>query len=212
MSNSTITPSTVPLKAEEIAAHDEESNLRHWTRVEYHRMADAGLFDGSRVELLEGEVWKMSPQRRPHFRTIRAVAEALETAFGDLFDVQQQAPLALGDDGEPEPDIAVVAGYWADYEDHPVSADVKLVVEVSDSSLAKDRVKKAHSYARAGIQDYWIVNLVDRRIEIHRDPSPEGVYQSILIVGPAKSITPLYAPDGQIRVVDLLPPYLDSKL
>lgn len=206
MSSVTITPLTAPPKAEAIAPHGEESSLYHWTRDEYHRMADAGLFDGSRVELLQGEVWKMSPQHRPHFRTIRAVAEALEMAFGDLFDVQQQAPLGLDSDSEPEPDVAVVAGSWADYEDHPVSADVKLVVEVSDSSLAKDRIKKASSYARAGIQDYWIVNLVDRQVEIYRDPSPEGAYQSILILGPTKSIAPLQAPNAEIHVVDLLPP------
>jgi Uma2 family endonuclease len=182
----------------------------HWTRDEYHKMAEIGLFQDTRVELLGGEIWNMSPQRRPHYRTIRAVAEALEAAFGPAFDIQQQAPLGLGSDGEPEPDVAVVAGSWADYDDHPTITDVKLVVEVSDSTLTKDRTKKAHSYAQAGILDYWIVNLVNRQMEIYRDPSPEGVYQSVLILGPAESIVPLNAPDVAIRVADLLPPTTQS--
>lgn len=191
----------------ETSAECDLPDRRHrWTREEYHRIAETGLLGERRVELLDGEVWDMSPQRRPHYRTIRAVADALETAFGDAYDVQQQAPLGLGNDGEPEPDVAVVVGSWADYEDHPTPADVKILVEVSDSTLTKDRTKKAEDYAKAGISDYWIVNLVDRQLEVYRDPSPEGAYQSILILGPAKSIAPLNAPNAQISVTDLLPP------
>jgi Uma2 family endonuclease len=208
MSTAIDTPSkNLGAKAGQPSAEDvSQAGLYHWTRGEYHRMAEAGLFDGTHVELLDGEIWNVSPQRRPHYRTIRAVAEALEAAFGEAFDVQQQAPLGLGDDGEPEPDVAVITGSWADYEDHPTPADVKLLVEVSDSTLTKDRTKKAHDYAQAGIIEYWIVNLVNRQMEIYRDPSPEGIYQSILILGPAKSIAPLNAPDSPIRVADLLPP------
>lgn len=185
---------------------NEEERRHRWTRDEYHRMIEIGLFDDARVELLDGEVWEMSPQRRPHYRTIRAVTDALEAAFGASYDVQQQAPLGLGDNGEPEPDVAVVVGSWADYEDHPTTADVKIVVEVSDSSLTKDRTKKADNYARAGIADYWIVNLVNRQLEVHRNPSPKGAYQSIQILGLAKTVAPLHAPGAQIRVADLLPP------
>lgn len=186
---------------------DLAGGLFLWTREKYHRLADKGILDpDSRVELLDGKIWKISSQRRPHFRTIRTVADALETAFGEGYDVQQLAPIVLNDTTEPEPDVAVVTGQWADYADHPSSQVVMLVVEVSDSTLAKDRTLKAQSYARAGITDYWIVNLVNRQLEVYRDPTPEGVYLSVQFLLPPKSITPLHALTAQIHVADLLPP------
>jgi Uma2 family endonuclease len=210
MSTATGTLSKNPGAIEQLPSAEDtsETGLYHWTRVEYHQMAEAGLFDSTHVELLNGEIWNVSPQRRPHYRTIRAVAEALEAAFGEAFDVQQQAPLGLGDDGEPEPDVAVINGSWADYKDHPTPADVLLLVEVSDSTLTKDRTKKSHDYAQAGILEYWIVNLVQRQLEVHREPQPDGIYQDVQYYGPDEAVDLLALPDAEIRVADLLPPAL----
>ena len=124
--------------------------------------------------------------------------------------VRLQSPMALDDESEPEPDLVVVSGSLADYDRaHPDGA--ALVVEVAESSLAFDREHKASAYARAGIQDYWIVNLVDRVLEVHRDPVADPVavfgwrYRSITTLGPPAAITPLAFPAGQIRIADLLP-------
>ena len=154
----------------------------------------------------------MSPQKRPHFRTIRAVTEALEEAFGLDYDVQQQGPILFRDESEPEPDVAVVAGSWADYDDHPPSRDILLLVEVSDSTLRQDRSKKQRDYASEGITDYWIVNLVHRQLEVYRQPSTDGLYADRSVYLPGDSVTPLNAPGKQITVAALLPPAPESNL
>lgn len=184
-----------------------EDGPHRWTREEYHRMIEAGVFDSARVELIEGEIWDMAPQKRPHFRTIRAVTEALEEAFGLDADVQQQGPVAFLDASEPEPDIAVVSGSWADYDDHPTAADVLLGVEISFSSLAKDRGPKLAAYARAGVEDYWIVNLVHHQLEVYRQPSSSGTYAESSVCRTGESVAFLNAPDKPIAVADLLPPF-----
>jgi Uma2 family endonuclease len=119
-------------------------------------------------------------------------------------------PVALDDESEPEPDLVVVAGSPADYDAaHP--SRVALAVEVADSSLMFDREHKASAYARAGIADYWIVNLVDRVLEVHRDPvgDPLAVfgwrYRSVTILAPPSTVAPLAVPAGPIAVVDVLP-------
>jgi Uma2 family endonuclease len=143
---------------------------RPWTRAEFERAAELGLFGPEeRLELIAGEVVsKVPPQKSPHATAIRAVEEALRTAFRRGFDVRVQLPLALGPDHEPEPDVCVVRGSFRDYRhEHPTSA--VLVVEVSDTTLAFDRFK-AGLYAQAGIPEYWIVNLKDNCLEVQRDP------------------------------------------
>ncbi len=182
---------------------------RRWTREEYYRLGDAGFFDDERVELLDGEIWALPPQKTPHFSAIRRATDVLEELFGEGFEFRQQAPMTLDDGTEPEPDILVVPGSWQDYEDHhPTPPEVRLLVEVSDSTLAKDRGKKAEDYARAGIAEYWIINLVDAQLEVCREPA---VFQSgygykirqVLLAG--DSITPLFAPNASVAVADLLP-------
>ena len=182
---------------------------RRWTREEYYRLGDAGFFEGERVELLDGEIWTLPPQKTPHFSAIRRVTDALEDVFGTAVEFRQQAPMTLDDGTEPEPDVLVVPGSWQDYEDHhPTPAEVRLLVEVSDSTLAKDRGKKARDYARAGIADYWIVNLVDRQLEVLRDPAalPTGPdYKSRQVLLGGDTVTPLAAPGRLVAVADLLP-------
>jgi Uma2 family endonuclease len=184
---------------------------RLWTLDEYNRLADLGLFRNQRVELLEGRIVQMPPQKNFHVIAIDLTSRALQLAFGPGYWVRIQAPLHLRRRSAPEPDLAVVLGTSRDYTgtDHPPTA--LLVVEASDTTLSYDRNRKASTYARAGIADYWIVNLVDRQLEIRRSPMRDSVarhrfrYADEAILSPADMATPLAAPQARIAVADLLP-------
>ncbi len=186
--------------------HPEEASPRRWTREEYYRLGEMGFFDGERVELLDGRIWRLPPQGTPHFTAVRRTTEALEALFGPRYEIRPQGPLILPDSSEPEPDILVVPGTIMDFaKHHPIVTDVILLVEISDSTLAKDRGPKAMDYARAGIEEYWIVNLIHQRLEVHRQPSLEGLYSDIKIYQPGESIQLLNAPGKVVAVADLLP-------
>ncbi|MEK7387019.1 MAG: Uma2 family endonuclease, partial [candidate division NC10 bacterium] len=135
---------------------------RRWTRQEYDRLIEIGLLqEDDPIELIEGRLVVAEPQHDPHARAVELVAEALRLALGRGWRIRVQLPLALGPDSEPEPDVSVVRGTPRDAPSgHPTTA--ALVVEVADSGLRLDRGPKARVYARAGIADYWIVNLIDR--------------------------------------------------
>jgi len=186
-----------------------EPQARRWTREEFYRMGEAGLFNGQRAELIDGEVMVLSPQNWPHAATVDQVAEALRLALPAGFWVRAQLPLALGTSSDPEPDVSVVSGHRADYRDHPTTA--VLIVEVSDTSLDYDRTRKASLYARAGIRDYWIFNLVDRQVEVYRGPAPDATqpyghgYTSTTTLVPPAAVSPLAAPAVSLPVADLLP-------
>lgn len=184
---------------------------RRWTTAEYYRMSDLGLFDDERVELLDGEIWTLPAQKTPHFAAIRRAVDALEAAFGEGFDLRQQVAMTLEDGTEPEPDVLVVPGRWQDYEDHhPTPPEVRLLVEVSDATLRKDRTKKRDDYARAGVADYWITNLVNRQLEVYHNPAlmPDGSpgYKTLLTLFDGDSLAPLSAPNSPVAVADLFPP------
>ena len=184
---------------------------RRWTRQEYDRMIEAGLLTPEdRVELIEGEILAMTPQGSAHATGVSLAQEALRAAFGPRVYVRVQLPLALGSESEPEPDVAVVAGFVRDYRDaHPQSA--LLVVEVADATLTYDGDRKGSLYARAGVPEYWIINLPETRIERHRDPTvmPQACfgwhYRTVDHFGVGDSITPLLLPSVSIAVADLLP-------
>jgi Uma2 family endonuclease len=181
---------------------------RRWTRKEYYRAAEAGIFrPDERLELLDGEILeKMSPQNPPHATGIEDAADALGQAFGPGYRVRQQLPLVLTDRSEPEPDVVVARGTRRDYRArHPTAAQTVLVVEIADSSLRLDRSRKLRSYARAGIPEYWIVNLPERQLEVYRDPSGAR-YRSVIFYTETEAVVPLHAPQSSIRVADLLPP------
>ncbi|MER3473230.1 MAG: hypothetical protein C4335_04200 [Armatimonadota bacterium] len=176
--------------------------LRRFTPEEYHRMAEIGLFDGERVELIEGEIVQMPPIGPTHTVCTHRGFLCLQRLLGDVFFVRMQSPLSLGD-SEPEPDVAVVPGKPTDYiSSHPSTA--VLVVEVAQSSLEYDRQVKGALYARAGIPEYWLVNLEERRVEVYRDPAPDLGYRSRRIYMPGETLTCLQKPDNPISVDDLL--------
>jgi len=173
-----------------------------WTREEYHDLAEAGfLGEDDPVELIEGAIIRMSPQNTPHAVAIRLVHEVLRRVFPeDRYLVHDQLPLALSPDSEPEPDVSVIEGHPRDFlDDHPSSA--ALVVEVADASLQFDRTRKRPLYARHDLPEYWIVNLVDRQLEVHRVPT-EDSYAEITVHSPDDTVS---LRDQLIAVADLLP-------
>jgi len=183
---------------------------RRWTTAEYYRMGELGLFDDERVELLDGEIWTLPPQGTPHFYSAENAGDILLAAFGDGLIVRRHGPITLIDGTEPEPDVVIVPGSKRDYiPAHPIPSQVRLLVEVSDTTLRKDRSTKRDDYARAGIADYWIVNLVHRQLEVYRDPAstPSGhTYKTLLTLFDGDTLAPLSAPSAAIAVGDLFPP------
>ncbi|MGH7332374.1 MAG: Uma2 family endonuclease [Candidatus Rokuibacteriota bacterium] len=183
--------------------------LRRWSRVEYDHLVDLGVFQGEPLELIGGQL-VVAEQGAYHVSAIGTADDALRAILPAGWIVRTQAPVALDDESEPEPDLAVVPGRRADYRaSHPTRP--VLAVEVADSSLGFDRRQKGSLYARAGIQDYWIVNLVDRVLEVYRDPAPDSAgpygwrYQSVTTLGPSAVVIPLAFASSQLAVTDRLP-------
>ncbi len=184
---------------------------RRWTRAEYDSLIEKSVFKpGERLELLAGELLVREPQGSPHATGIRLVAQALRAAFGRGWIVEPQLPLALDDESEPEPDVAVTAGAPRDYlASHPVRP--ALVVEVAESGLAFDRNYKGSLYARARVPEYWIVNLNDHVLEVYREAGPDAsaplgwAYRSTQSLSARDHVTPVAAPTSHIAVADLLP-------
>ena len=192
-------------------SHAERPVLHRWTRHEYERLIDHGFLDeDDPIELLDGLLLVKEPQHSPHRTAVLLVAKAVEGAFGEGWFVQTQSPIILDDRSEPEPDVCVVRGSPRDYVDaHPTRP--ALIVEVAQSGLPIARGRKAAVYARARIADYWIVNLIDRVLEVRREPVRPGParrhwgYAVIETLGADAIIAPLAAPSASIRVADLLP-------
>jgi Uma2 family endonuclease len=183
-----------------------------WTREEYYQMIDLGWFQDRRVELIDGEVIEMPAQKDYHGAAVTLSADALRLAFGRGFWVRNQMSLDLSPRSVPDPDLAIVPGSPQGVTvSTPTPTTALLVVEVSDSTLALDRNHKSSLYAAAGIADYWIVNLVQRQLEVYRDPVADGTqpfgfrYNSRTILDPPDTVSPLAAPQASITVADLLP-------
>jgi Uma2 family endonuclease len=184
--------------------------LRRWKRAEYDRLVELGVFAGEPIELIGGQLVIAEPQYPYHASAISAADYALRAALPPGWTVRTQSPVSLDDESEPEPDLVVVPGRPADYR-HAHPARPVLAVEVAESSAAFDRVHKGSLYARAQLQDYWILNLVDRVLEVYRDPGPNPSapygwrYRSVTTLAPPAVVVPLAFPAVQIAVADLLP-------
>ncbi len=145
-------------------------------------MIETGVLgEDTHVQLVAGALVAMTPQGPAHARLVHRLTRLLVRAVSDDLAVLPQLPLTLLEDSEPEPDLAVVRADEAGSRDHhPRSA--LLVIEIAGDSLRIDRETKASLYARAGVPEYWIVNLAESLVEVHRDPDPSGVYRSKVVV------------------------------
>ena len=179
---------------------------RLWARDEYYRLGDKEVFrPDERTELLDGRIICKVTMNPPHTSAVRRVLKALQIAFGYDFVISGQSSLNLSTRNDPEPDAMVSVGDLPDYDGrHPTPAETLLVVEVSDSTLREDRRYKAGLYARAGIAEYWIVNLNARTLEVRRQPE-SGEYVSLDVYDGAETVAPLAAPNSPVRIADLLP-------
>ena len=176
--------------------------LARWTVDDYHRMIDAGLFVHRRVELLNGWVLQMAPEGPEHADLSTDADEFFVAQAQGRYRVRVAKPITIPEsDSEPEPDIALVKRK-AYRQTHPTPADVFLIIEFADSSLAKDTEAKSKVYAAAGIADYWVANLKDHELIVYREPV-DGTYQVVQRLR-AGRISPLAFPDIELAVKALL--------
>lgn len=174
------------------------------TRDEYDSLVrDGVLHEDDHVELLRGIIVEMTPQGVAHAHAIRELTRHFVLAAGGAFEVLVQLPLSLGEDSEPEPDLALVTpGEVQRPDGHPRTA--VLVVEVAGESLRADRTVKAAIYAGAAIDEYWIVNLDERCVEVHRGPDRQATrYAAVCRVGVTDSLAPAALPGAALPVARL---------
>ena len=178
-------------------------NRKLFTVEEYHKLAEVGILKPSdRVELINGEIITMSPIKSNHAGTVASLVEFLIINLYKKASILSQSPVAISNKSEPEPDI-IVAKYKSDTyrSGHPTSNDTYLIIEVSESTLVYDQSTKAEMYANAGIPEYWIINLIDRQIEIYRQPK-NGEYHFKQIISEEQAV-PAAAIDFSINYSDI---------
>ncbi|MBI3925335.1 MAG: Uma2 family endonuclease [Armatimonadetes bacterium] len=184
---------------------------RKWTRDEYYRLGTAAVFPADeRVELIHGEIVPMSPHDPLHSGAVENLSTVIHRVFGHSHCVRVQLPLSISKDSDPEPDVFVLrhelARQFRQVHTHPNQGN--LVIEVARTSLAYDRLEKHSLYAEAGIPEYWIINLVDRVVEVYREPmedpsAPFGwSYRKVIRYVAGELLCPLFD-DNQLRVDDI---------
>ena len=194
-----------------VLAQLEFPTPRRWTYDEYYQLAGMGLFRDQYVVLVDGGIVVMPPKTELHVAAVILATNAAERAFGSGFTVRSQFPLRAGESDEPQPDVAVVAGDVRQTLRSGRPTIALLVIEVGDPTLAYDRREKSGMYGKAGIADYWIVNLVDCVVEVRRNPTADPHhllghrYDPPQIFGAGHQIHPLAMPSAAVCVDDLLP-------
>jgi hypothetical protein len=168
-------------------------------------MAEAGIFsEDDRVELLEGEIVAMSPIGSRHAACVDRLTQHLVVQVGRRAIVRVQNPIRLGEYSEPQPDLALLKSRPDFYaEAHPGPEDVLLIVEVADQSAAVDREVKVPLYARWGVPEVWVVDLVSERVEVYRQPGAGG-YEQRLTLARGDVVTPQAFSELRLAVADLL--------
>jgi Uma2 family endonuclease len=178
---------------------------RLFTVEDYHRMGDAGIFsDGERVELIDGVIVAMTPIGSPHAGRVKRLNALLTARLGRRAIVQVQDPLLLTPLSEPQPDLAVLkprADFYVSR--HPEAADVLLVIEVADRSRASDRNVKVPLYARAGIAEVWVIDIIESVIDVYRRPLA-GTYRNISRLRSGQRVAIARLPRSTLRVSDIL--------
>ncbi|NER45338.1 MAG: Uma2 family endonuclease [Symploca sp. SIO1A3] len=182
------------------------THVRLWTVNEYHQMITAGVFNPEeRIELLEGKILRMAAKNPPHAATNLCAANVLNLALAGKALIRIQDPIALSPTSEPEPDIAVVKLDRRFYLDcHPSPDEVFLLVEIADTTLHYDRGQKAPAYARAGILEYWILDV--NLYQVYRFSQPKGgKYQEEEILDEGAVIAMVAFPEVRLKVAHLFP-------
>jgi Uma2 family endonuclease len=180
---------------------------RKFTVDEFHRMVEAGILqEDDRLELLDGEIIEMPPIGSLHSSVVDSLNRLLVLALQDLpATVRVQNPVQLSADTELYPDLALVKAREDFYRGSiPRAADVLLIVEVSDTTLDYDRNTKAARYARAGLPELWIVDVVSSTLEVHREPDNNGTYSHVSYCRRGESVSPLAFPGTELAVTDCL--------
>lgn len=194
------------IRGDIVMKHSLRTSYR-FTVDEYEQLVRHGvLTENDRVELIRGEILEKMSIGSPHAATVKRLNSLLNRVFGDRVTIGVQDPIRLAD-SEPEPDVSVLV-YRADNyaEEHPTAADIRLVIEVADTSLDEDRQVEGPTYAQNGVREYWIVNLPDDCLEIHRSPRADGAYgdQFVLRRGQTAEIEAM--PGVVLDVAELLAP------
>lgn len=188
----------------------DEPRYFRWTKDEYHQMAEFGMFESKRTEFLEGEIIEMPTMKSPHATALELAYDVIREVFNKNFAVRSQSPIELNEDFEVVPDVFVIEGNARDFKD-ALPQTANLIIEISDTTISYDRNRKASLYAKFGIQDYWILNLKNRTLEVYRRPiADENTYYGFgyeekLTFNETKEVSPLAKPNAKIKVADLLP-------
>jgi Uma2 family endonuclease len=185
-----------------------DSRRKKWTREECAVIEASGAWDQQNLELVEGELISTMGKNRPHTNVLILVQGWLVEVFG-LQYVNPETPIDVSPEdnptSEPQPDLIVLSRPSRDIRaGNPQPAELRLVVEISDSSLGFDLTVKADLYARAGIADYWVVDVAAEKFVVHRNPA-NGKYQSVTVYSKHESVSPLAAPKSAFRIADAFP-------
>ncbi|HZB40360.1 MAG TPA: Uma2 family endonuclease [Ilumatobacter sp.] len=184
-----------------------DTGLRHRVSVaEFGRMAEADVFDPeARLELVDGEILEMSPIKEPHAYAVDALTMLLGEQLGRRGVLRVQSSIVCGEYSQPQPDVAVLAPPITRYRTrHPGVDDILLLIEVADATLRFDRQVKVPIYSREGIREAWLVDIPNRRVEVFRQPTPDG-YASATAHHLGSVISPTAFPEVEIAVAELVP-------
>ena len=176
---------------------------KRWTRAECEFLDSLGFWENKHLELIDGELIDKMGKNRPHGLAVLAIHAWLISIFG-VFRVLKEEPINVSPDDNPtsapEPDLVVLREPSAHYKlEDPMPDDVLLLIEIADSTLSFDLSKKAQLYARAGIPDYWVVDILNRRFIVHREPVG-GKYTALTMYREDESVAPLASPESEFRI------------
>ncbi len=169
-----------------------------WTRDEAHALVDMGFPNAEKLELIAGELIDRMGKKHPHNLWQNLIHAWLQQKFGTEYVQMESSIYVAAEDNlrnEPEPDLIVTARSIRAYEDNVTPEEIRLLIEVADSTVNFDLNQKAELYARAGIADYWVVDIPARLVHVHRAPK-QGAYSNVLQYSFSRQISPLAAPNA----------------
>lgn len=189
-----------------MSANLEHPHKHPISAAEYLRMGRGGVFSPeARLELIEGEIIEMAPTEPPHAGLVKLLNRLLGQRVGHKAVVSIQDPVILSDRSVPQPDVALLEPRADLYRSsHPEAQDVRLVIEVADTTLGFDLRHKVPLYARGGIAELWVVDVNERVIHVFRDPGEAG-YGTSLVVRPGERLACVALPEAAVEVGELFP-------